>query len=340
MPETSPAFERVESLSEVERTDRFIKRHEVGFRSLVRIAYEEASRERGEDVSTESTASLHEGLRYRIKPTFRTGKQQAVCILEVKDETGEKIEVVCKRDGRHTLEQQLAQPVLQDLLPKIFLEESEIIVIEKINGLELEPYQAFLREDPKHMDQLVDEAMEILKKLAASPFKLQDVDFACGHNVMYDLDQKRFRLFDVHSLGDSDPKMSADERTIRFLNDQFQSGEEVSNEAAYFTGLFLQKYLAQYPESSCEFKGWVARELEDGTSEYEKILSDIYTESPRDRKTGWRGAISTSEKGIIGLRKDIREACMQGRPEMMLHLLQEPRYRRTQNRLLEFKRPV
>lgn len=339
MPELLRSHEQGESVSEVERTDRFIKRHESAFRSLVRIAYEEADRERHDEVPAEPTVSVHEGLRYRIKLTFRTGKQQTVCILEAKDETGEKIEVVCKRDSQHILEQQRAQPVLQDLLPKIFLEENQIIVIEKLNGLELEPYQAFLREDPKHMDQLVDEAMEILKKLAASPFKLQDADFARGHNVMYDLDQKRFRLFDVHSLGDSDPKMSADERTIRFLNDQFQSGEEVSNEAAYFTGLFLEKYLAQHPESSCEFKGWVARELEDGTPEYEQRLSEIYAESPRNRSTAWRGAISISEKGIIGLRKDIRDACIQGHPEMVSHLLTDPRYRKTQNQLLEFKRP-
>ncbi|MBP6945029.1 hypothetical protein KBB85_03330 [Patescibacteria group bacterium] len=325
--------ERVESLSEVERTDRFIKRHEIAFRSLVRIAYQEASRERGDDVSTESTVSLHEDLRYRIKPTFRTGKQQTVCILEVKDETGEKIEVVCKNDGRHMLEQQLAHPILQKLLPKIFLEEEEIVVIERLNGLELKPYQAFLREDPKHLDQLVDDAMEILEELATSPFKLHDADFMGGQNVMYDVAQKKFRLFDIHSLSDSDPKMSGNERIIRFLNDQFQSAEETSEETAYFTGLFLEKYLAQHPESSCEFKGWVARELEDGTPEYEQRLSEIYAESPRNRSTAWRGAISISEKGIIGLRKDIRDACIQGHPEMVSHLLTDPRYRKTQNQL-------
>lgn len=270
----------------------------------------------------QSADGVHKGISYHETSPERTGKQQKVSIIQFLFPDGFSFEMVCKFDDFDMFRKQNENEVLQRRLPKIFLERESVIGIEKLNGLQMDKYREYLNES-SHLKQLIDESFEIFDDVSRNNFFLNDVDFVDGHNILFDTDTQRFRVFDVHSFLESNEPYA--KKLLDFLNQeavrirQRSDNEAEMRKRVKFCIGFIQKLLEKYPNQNFSYQGTIERNLIPGTEEYQQALEKIKSQRP-GRSVG-TPQIKTNDTGKIGLRRDIQEICLKGDEEAFIQAL-------------------
>lgn len=245
------------------------------------------------------------GVKYRSRHPFKSGKQQPVVIVTLNFQTGEEFDIVLKRDTDGTLQKQQNSVVLQEIFPKIFLETEQIAAIEFIDGLELEPFKEFIK-DPKVFARFLEDAFESFDKISGSEFEFQDIDFATGHNFIYDKELNKFRAFDIHSIQES--KKTYEEKLISFIESELKHTHITSGKIKLFM-FFIQKFLVKYPDRKLQFTGREKMTLKSGDAGYEERWKNF------EKNCGWFIAnkipIDTEEiEGIFVLNQEILDAAI------------------------------
>lgn len=245
------------------------------------------------------------GIKHKSRHPFKNGKQQPVIILNLEFPDGVTCDVVLKRDNDSMLKKQIENKVLQELMPKVYLEVENVAVIEFIDGLELEPFQELIK-DPEIFEQLKTDAFDVFDKLCESGYDCDDIEFTTGHNFIYDKDLKKFRAFDIHSIHET-AGSSYRESFLNFMEKELRT-RTITQETIRLFMHFIRSFLVKYPSTKLEFKGNCVMKLKPGESSFEKEWSK-YKEKSRWSITD-KFPIIAEVEGSFELPPNILDAAM------------------------------
>lgn len=280
----------------VSREEELIKKYEVAVRGIVAHEYADYKRDRDWGIIKERD---QDGIHIRVLNPYRAGKQQKVIVLELTFLEGDSFEVVCKEDLSHMCEKQKENLILQKYLPKIYFEEQGIAVVQKVNGLELDQYEQAMKDDETVLPKVVEGAIEIMTAFAHSSFRLSDVEFIRGHNVMLDAETKKPKLFDIHSMDDW--KSSYEEKMLFFLNkvgESLGAYEKKQQPGLPFLAGLIREYQSKHKQEVLSYQGKEERRLMIGDPGYDEAFKR-YQE--------------TDEMGDMAERGDVMDVVLEGR---------------------------
>ncbi len=285
-------------------------------------------------ICSDRNSFLSEGelddIKYRLLPPYRKGKQQPVVIVEHFLPGGETFKVVLKRDGHDTPAMQASHAVLKKILPRIYFEISDIVGIEYVEGLELGPYCAALQEDSALIGQLVDDAFEIIDGCYREGLFLSDVSFTGGHNVMFDTATRRFRVFDIHAVSESEKDY--ERKFLDTLNDEARhfATRNALGPLPEFLMRLIQRYFAANPSRPLASISKEMLSLDRGSPEYEASLRDVRKNFPylcRDAQA--QPEIRAEVRGLWGLDEELKRAALGNDTEAFTRWLIEKQFRVT-----------
>lgn len=330
IPPPAPAEEPREPTDAAE-IDKALETHGAQLRAMVDEIYGEMVRN---ELDQKPFDGEIDGIRYRAERPYRQGKQQVVGIIEFTLPDGQRLEMVCKDDPLAIHDAQRRFPVLQRHLPRIYFETGGVAAIERIDGLELDRYVEAMR-DGAFLERMAREAATIAHDIDHSEHYLNDVDFTLGHNVMYDLRQRRLRVFDIHTLERSDAPPSEKllkllESMVNYIGAEPRGGDlelmkvkfparDIELMHAKFLIRFFKEYVKAYPDEPLSYQGEKDVALDPGTAEYDAAIEWI--ERRRPNRTVYGQKISVSKKGTVGIDPEIRSLIEREDAEGLLNAL-------------------
>lgn len=145
-----------------------------------------------------------EGTRYSVRlPHLRRGKHAFVGIVDLNGADGETASAVIRNnvdDARAYSELAATHPIVRTLVPDLYGISGDWVIMERLQGLELEELETRLRDDPDFRRRYARSAFNVTASAAEAGLQLNDVAFINGHNVMVSPDDAQIRLVEQRTL--------------------------------------------------------------------------------------------------------------------------------------------
>ena len=181
---------------------------------------------------TLNVSGEHEGTKYGVRlPHLRRGKHAFVGIVDLNASDGETTSAVIRNnveDARVYSELTATHPIVKTLVPELYGICGDWVVMERLQGLELEELEARLRDDPDFRRNYARSAFEVTARAAEAGLQLDDVAFINGHNVMVNPDDAQIRLVEQQILAPTifDPNETITNQLFSELTHVSDKGEE------------------------------------------------------------------------------------------------------------------
>lgn len=306
-----------------------IKQYESAVREIVRSVYSAYVQDR----VTEHAGGI-DGIAYRRLNTYRGGKQQPVTIIELTFPTGVTAKVVCKKDSHQIAARVEKHPALNNILPTVYLDVDGVLVIEHIEGLELDKVEQLLNQQEDLKEQLASDAVNIVDDLVSLPFVLNDVNFPKGHNVIFDSNTHHFRVFDVHSISEAGSMKTYGERLLNFVDLTAGQARRANRDADMknidFLVRYIRHYLKKHPEGFPVITSKRQTYLKLDDPRYEAEYQKTITEDPSIARFMRMGTpIGVWESGELTIDPEIIKASLINDEVEVARLLKMHEYRAT-----------
>lgn len=162
---------------------------------------------------------------------------------------------------------------------------TEIALIERINGLELEGYYRHATGSQEGFEAMVSAAFQICDELFNGGFYPFDVDFVEGHNVMIEKGTGECRIFDIHAV--SKLGTSYEQKIIAFLKsiaDRIGDKAVITESKQYWQVVFfinfVKKIFATRPDSLTSTRGDIEKIFRQGDPGYEDKIATARRQWP------------------------------------------------------------
>lgn len=299
--ETHPVSSQSVEVDKVPSFSETMKQYQDAIRKII---------DHGIELSAESDPirNLDEGeidnVKYRV--VFRSGKQQPVRILHFTFPNGVSGEAVLRQVfDVQRIENFFQHPTVREIFPEIYLSHKGVHVIECIQGLEEkrsgEAFAGHL-ESPDQFRQLVDESFAMIDSLLEDGFTLHDISPSRGHNIIFDINKRKYRFFDVDTLHNRESQTAVMD-FFRITEALHNYGNNKRDMAFWFE--MIRKYREKHPGATFYHEGeateiWQVDRLnsleEAGQYPPESIVmpnNPIYED--RYRAVHWRGAYTQGD---------------------------------------------
>ena len=174
----------------------------------------------------------HRGTKYGVRlPHLRRGKHAFVGIVDLNGADGETTSAVIRNnveDARVYSELAATHPIVKTLVPELYGISGDWVVMERLQGLELEELETRLRDDPDFRRGYARSAFGVISSAAGAGLKLNDVAFINGHNVMVSPDDAQIRFVEQRNLAPTifDPNETITDQLFSELTHVSDKGEE------------------------------------------------------------------------------------------------------------------
>lgn len=183
---------------DVEKLESDIDEYRELFKHIIPLIEEDYLREKTEVVGQ------YEGTEYKARlPHLRRGKHGAVVIIEIIKPSGEKFSCVAKHnlyDANTYYEDVKRSPVIAGYIPKYYGAVENWIVMERLEGLELEELIEKIKSDRTFLLKYATETVNLIERATSEGLRLCDIQFHQGHNCMIDSETARIRLIELQTL--------------------------------------------------------------------------------------------------------------------------------------------
>lgn len=146
----------------------------------------------------------HEGTKYSVRlPHLRRGKHAFVGIVDLNGSDGETTSAVIRNNVEDAIAYSkvaATHPLVKTLVPELYGISGDWVVMERLQGLELEELETRLRDDPDFRSRYAKSSFSVIEAAAEAGLQLNDVAFIEGHNVMVNPDEAQIRLIEQRIL--------------------------------------------------------------------------------------------------------------------------------------------
>ncbi len=218
-----------------------------------------------------------DGLGFRVRmPHLRKGKHANVGIVDINDVDGSVYSFVLRNkshDAKKHQEIVKNHPGVRGLLPRQYDIVGDWVVLERLQGLELEELLDRMDTDSDFVVKYAEEAWSTIQSVLGEGLETQDVRFAIGHNVMVNPESAKVRLIEQTSLSKSPRGYSGNERLTRMLMNELEGANEYSDSQLQFLISLFGKAIEVNDPNQLFVRG---RAIKKGHPDFEDIWKSYY----------------------------------------------------------------
>ncbi|MFH1835494.1 MAG: hypothetical protein ABH851_04830 [Methanobacteriota archaeon] len=190
---------------------------------------------------------------------YGLGKQQPVWFLNLKLPDGMTCDLVEKqrRGGEEKAALAEEYPIVGGIFPPIVYAGEQGYLMARLDGLggshlKINEFKNAITESEEFKTQLFSDAYEMVDGIFKdTPYCVVDVGVPEGHNIMYDRDLEKFRLFDYDSLVVR-PEEGYAEKHLRFISEQCNEYRTANDRDIEFLIYYVNRLTRENPNIKLE----------------------------------------------------------------------------------------
>ena len=223
--------------------------------------------------------------------SFGLGKQQPVWFLNVELTDGIKCDVVEKHDDEadKILAWRRDHECIRIIYPPVLHSGEKGYLIPHLDGIggthsSKDSFGELVEGSDDLKTQLFSDTYEMLDEVfKGSPLLISDVQVTTGHNLIYDNDLERFRLFDYGTILER-PGMDKAEKHLRFISEQSNDFRTASELDIEFLMYYVKRFKSENPGEDLSLNVPRKEYMEEDQG-YRKAHVRVYGELPKNDGT-------------------------------------------------------